>query len=66
MKDKNKKNRLWSGIVSNNKPMKDVVREHIHNDIYMLKLRNIYRREIYDKIQLNTNQETKDCQEIKK
>ena len=54
----------WSGTVSNNKLMKDVVREHIHNDIYMLKLRNIYGREIYDKIQLNTNQETKDCQEI--
>ena len=56
----------WSGTVSNNKLMKDVVREHIHNDIYMLKLRNIYGREIYDKIQLNTNQETKGCQEIKK
>lgn len=56
----------WNGTVSNNKLMKDVVSEHIHNDIYMLKLRNIYGREIYDKIQLNTNQETKDCQEIKK
>ena len=56
----------WSGTVSNNKLMKDVVREHIHNDIYMLKLRNIFGKEIYAKIQLNTNQETKGCQEIKK
>lgn len=51
----------WSGTVSNNKLMKDVVREHIHNDIYMLKLRNIYGREIYEKIHINTNQETKSC-----
>lgn len=56
----------WSGTVSNNKLMKDVVREHIHNDIYMLKFRNIFGKEIYAKIQLNTNQETKGCQEIKK
>lgn len=49
----------WSGTVSNNKLMKDVVREHIHNDIYMLKLRNIYGKEIYQKIHLYTIQETK-------
>ena len=55
----------WTGTVSNNKLMKAVVREHIHNDIYMLKLRNIYGKEIYKKILLNTNQETKDCQETK-
>lgn len=49
----------WNGTVSNNKLMKDVVREHIHNDIYMLKLRNVYGKEIYEKIHINTNQETK-------
>lgn len=49
----------WSGTVSNNKLLKDVIREHIHNDIYMLKLRDIYGREIYEKIHINTSQETK-------
>lgn len=49
----------WSGTVSNNKLMKDVIREHIHNDIYMLKLRDIYGREMYEKIHINTNQEKK-------
>ena len=39
--------------------MKDVIREHIHNDIYMLKLRDIYGKEMYEKIHINTNQETK-------
>ena len=49
----------WSGTVSNNKLMKDVIREHIHNDIYMLKLRDIYGKEMYEKIHINTSQETK-------
>ena len=49
----------WSGTVSNNKLMKDVIREHIHNDIYMLKLRDIYGKEMYEKININTSQETK-------
>ena len=37
----------------------DVIREHIHNDIYMLKLRDIYGKEMYEKIHINTSQETK-------
>ena len=49
----------WSGTVSNNKLMKNVIREHIHNDIYMLKLRDIYGREMYEKIHINTSQEAK-------
>lgn len=49
----------WSGTVSNNKLMKDVVREHIHNDIYMLKIRDIYGREMYEKIHLDTSLEKK-------
>ena len=49
----------WSGTVSNNKLMKDIIREHIHNDIYMLKLRDMYGREIYEKIHINTIQEKK-------
>ena len=49
----------WTGTVSNNRLMKSIVREHIHNDIYMLKIRDIYGREIYDKIRINTILETK-------
>ena len=49
----------WSGTVSNNKLMKKIVREHIHNDIYMLKLRDIYGRGIYEQIHINTSQEKK-------
>lgn len=49
----------WSGTVTNNQLMKSVVKEHIHNDIYMLKIRNLYGREIYQKIHINTKQEEK-------
>ncbi len=49
----------WSGTVTNNKLMKNVVREHIHNDIYMLKLRNLYGREIYEQVHIHTTQEKK-------
>ena len=50
----------WSGTVTNNELMKSIVKEHIHNDIYMLKIRQLYGREIYEKIHINTKQEEKD------
>ncbi|MBQ3164119.1 MAG: TrmB family transcriptional regulator [Lachnospiraceae bacterium] len=49
----------WTGTVSNNRLMKSIVREHIHNDIYILKIRDIYGKEIYDNIHINTLLETK-------
>lgn len=49
----------WSGTVTNNKLMKSIVREHIHNDIYMLKLRDLYGREIYEQVHIQTKQEKK-------
>lgn len=49
----------WKGTVTNNELMKNIIKEHIHNDIYMLKLRKIYGREIYDKIFINTSLEKK-------
>lgn len=49
----------WTGTISNNNLMKSIVREHIHNDIYMLKIRDIYGKEIYDKIHINTTLEMK-------
>lgn len=38
----------WSGTVSNNELLIKVLSEHIHNDIYLLKLKGRYGREIYD------------------
>ena len=49
----------WTGTVTNNSLMKSIVREHIHNDIYMLKLRQLYGPQIYEKIHINTSQEEK-------
>ena len=45
--DCNKERDIWLGTVTNNKLMISVISEHIHNDIYLLKLRNKYGREIY-------------------
>lgn len=45
----------WKGTVSNNSLFIKIVSEHIHNDIYLLKLRNKYGKEIYeDFLYLNT------------
>jgi hypothetical protein len=57
--DANKGREDWKATVTNNKLMKNIVREHIHNDIYMLKIRDLYGREIYDKIHINTSLEEK-------
>lgn len=43
-KDRN----MWFGSITNNKLMISIVAEHIHNDIYLLNLRNKYGKEIYD------------------
>lgn len=57
--DANNARSNWSATVTNNSLMKNVVREHIHNDIYMLKIRDLYGREIYEKIHIHTKQEEK-------
>lgn len=53
----------WKGSVTNNVLMKSIIKEHIHNDIYMLKLRNIYGREIYEKVYINTKLEIRNKKE---
>lgn len=58
--DANKGREDWKATVTNNKLMKNIVREHIHNDIYMLKLRQIYGKEMYEKIHIHTKQEQMD------
>lgn len=39
---------VWKGTISNNTLLIKILSEHIHNDIYLLKLRNKYGREIYE------------------
>jgi hypothetical protein fulcA4_02037 len=41
-------NENWSSIISNNKLFIRILSEHIHNDIYLLKLKYRYGKEIYD------------------
>lgn len=38
----------WKGMVSNNNLFIDMLSEHIHNDIYLLKLKKKYGKEIYE------------------
>lgn len=46
---------IWRGIVSSNKLFVRIISEHIHNDIYILKLRDKYGKEIYgEDFYLNT------------
>lgn len=39
--------REWMGTITNNMLSSKIVSEHIHNDIYLLKLRNRYGKEMY-------------------
>ncbi len=53
--DGNKKRESWKGVVSNDPLWVKILSEHIHNDIYLLKLRDKYGKEIYeDGLLLNT------------
>lgn len=46
----------WNGTVSNNRLFIKILSEHIHNDIYLLKLKNRYGKEIYrNNFSLNTD-----------
>ena len=47
----------WQGTITGNKLFVKILSEHIHNDIYLLKLRDAYGREIYDQIHINTEYE---------
>lgn len=46
--DRKSKLQEWNGTMSNNALFIKILSEHIHNDIYLLKLRNRYGEEIYD------------------
>lgn len=55
----------WSGTVSNNGLTVKILSEHIHNDIYLLKLRDTYGKEIYgDNLYLKTAFEQRQKNEV--
>lgn len=58
------KMRAWSGTVSNNPLTVKILSEHIHHDIYLLKLQQRYGREIYrEDLWLHTDFEKKQKEE---
>lgn len=48
--------------VTGNKLFVKIMSEHIHNDIYLLKLRELYGRGMYDKIHIDTAYERRNRQ----
>lgn len=52
----------WQGTVTGNKLFVKIMSEHIHNDIYLLKLRDMYGREMYDRIHIGTAYEGRNRQ----
>lgn len=50
----------WIASVTNNPLMVDIITEHIHNDIYLLKLRDRFGAEIYDELRIGSGFESLD------
>ena len=50
---------VWQASISGNRLFVKVISEHIHNDIYLLKLRNRYGREIYNHLHISTQYENR-------
>lgn len=48
MAEKSTSEAEWKGMVSSHKMFVRMISEHIHNDIYLLKIRDKYGKEIYD------------------
>ena len=44
----------WFASITNNPLLVEIITEHIHNDIYLLKLRNEYSDEIYDNLKIGS------------
>lgn len=64
--DRGAEQQEWNGTISNNPLSIKILSEHIHNDIYLLKLRDKYGKEIYDSdLYLNTAFETRQKEEAK-
>lgn len=44
----------WLASITNNPLLVEIITEHIHNDIYLLKLRNEYGSEIYNNLKIGS------------
>lgn len=53
---------FWQGTVSGNRLFVKIISEHIHNDIYLLKLRDKFGREMYDDLHIFTQYENRNQQ----
>lgn len=53
---------IWQATVSGNRLFVKIISEHIHNDIYLLKLRNKFGREIYDDLHIFSKYENRNRQ----
>ena len=49
----------WSGMYNSNPLSVKIITEHIHNDIYLWKLREIYGKEMYENVYIETEFERK-------
>ena len=50
----------WIASVTNNPLIVDIITEHIHNDIYLLKLRDRFGSEIYNELKIGSEFEGRD------
>lgn len=53
---------VWQATVTGNKLFVKIISEHIHNDIYLLRLRDKFGREIYDDLHIFTEYENRNRQ----
>ncbi len=53
----------WKGTISNNRLFIKIISEHIHHDIYLLKLREKYGKEMYEELYLHTDFEKRQSEE---
>lgn len=49
----------WSGVFNSNSLSVKIITEHIHNDIYLWKLRETYGKEMYENVYIETDFERK-------
>lgn len=54
----------WKGMVTNNCLSIKMLCEHIHNDIYLLKLRDKFGKEMYEPLYINTDFEKSQKEEV--
>lgn len=53
---------VWQGTVTSNRLFVKIISEHIHNDIYLLKLRDRFGKEIYDDLHIYSKYENRNRQ----